>query len=170
MASTQRDTSVTDQEVLDAVNSSTVYTLGDKTHWTQSSAMDIAEFIAKERGFEIQDRQYASRASTGLRNYVTPGQVKKALVRLSEAGKIKALPGDHAFLRRVYGINSTATYYMSHDSYAMAKEEQQKVDSDAQHANAEKWATSELVRMYPDEHRNLRVKYVHDHPTPEYED
>lgn len=167
-------TAVTKQEVLAAVERDSVHRTKEHVHGqgftgrvvprlVPLSKADVADTIARSRGWDGKQGLYESRASV-LRHWVSMGDVQRGLDALLEEGKIYAISGSHWAVANSRGVMRNATYFVSQHAREIACEDAAMKARAANSANAAKWATKRLIDLHEEEHRSLRTQYVFEHP------
>lgn len=141
---------VSRDEVLTAVNENSIY---DSSYGAKPRGLtkaDVADYIARSRGFQDKGRQYQSRTSV-LRQHVSLGDIKRGLEELVRDGKIVEVGGDHWSMSQQYGTNSRATYYMSLDARDLIRGTAGEKEYNDRYVKAMETAKEEVLEKHEDE-------------------
>jgi len=103
----------TEAEVLGALEQETIYKGQDGPQWKVAGRLDVADRIARNRGWDgIEGLGFPGRPQM-IGKYVSVGAVQKVLEKLDAETKVYAFYGRHKFIAVGYGVNPNGLYYLS---------------------------------------------------------
>lgn len=93
-----------------------------RPHWSPASRIDVAERIARSRGWdgtkgwETTPAGYTPSRSSVIGKWVSIKAVQEILDRLYSEGRVHAFSGTSRFVSGEYGVDPRQTYYLSQEA------------------------------------------------------